>query len=108
MRDSEVMKMMAILQAAYWRRPLEEPTITLYREMLADLPAAQALTALRDIIRESKWAPTVAEIRERTLEQMPRLPAPSHVPQLSPEQRIGVTEVREAVARMMARWNGRS
>lgn len=79
MRESEAMKLVGKLAAAYPHAKLGEgvamsETLQVYAEMLADLDFADAERAVVEIIAESRFFPTIAEIRERVASERVALP----------------------------------
>lgn len=65
------------LMAAYRQEKLREETIQVYAEELADLRPDALAIAVVEIIRRSKFFPSVAEIREETKEVLRGLPTPT-------------------------------
>lgn len=73
MNRAEASQLVAVLLAAYpaqaERIPSLETTAEVYEQFLSDLDYAEADRAVRALIAESKWLPTVAEIRDRVAEE---------------------------------------
>lgn len=74
MTDKEITRLLAVLEGAYPRQNIEDKTIKAYTALLRDLDFELASKAVAEHIRESKWFPTVAEIRERCVEMAHYLP----------------------------------
>lgn len=68
MTKQEAMKLVALLKAGWPRQELGAETISLYADMLKDIPLAEAQAAVQRIVQTSKWFPTIAEIREQVAE----------------------------------------
>lgn len=66
--------LLADLKDAFPRQRVELATITVYVRELADVPIDDLERAVRGIIRESQWFPTVSEIRARVAEMTLELP----------------------------------
>lgn len=60
---AETFAMMGLFKAAFPRQPLDEATIRIYADMLADIPADEAMLAARRLLATSEWCPTIAAIR---------------------------------------------
>ena len=67
MTKTEVMKLVAVLCAAYPSAKFTAETSSVYEHMLADLDGTTTTAAVEQLISSSRWLPTVAEIRERVL-----------------------------------------
>lgn len=92
MTGAEVKRLVSMLVAT-WPRPEVRPeTVGVYCAALADLDAKAAHAAVMDLVRTSRFFPTVAEIRERVVRD--RVPLPS------PEEAWGI--VRRAIGRVGA------
>lgn len=74
MTREEVILLMGTLETAYPRQyknttdketeiKQAETTVNLWAAMLSDITAENAMEAVKDIIRTSKWRPTIAEVR---------------------------------------------
>ncbi len=96
------------LVAAFPQQPVAPETLVVMAEELADIPAERLEQAIRDCIRESRWFPTIAELRERS--------KPKPVPQSRAPDREHLAQLHEAYARAEergralrpAQLNGRS
>jgi hypothetical protein len=77
MTKHEAAKLVAVLSAAYPRQEIEEATLAIYCEMLLDLDHAIAERGVKVLMANSRWFPTIAEIREAVLEQQSPLPSPA-------------------------------
>lgn len=75
MTQSEALKLVAILKAAYPRQPTDAATSEVYAGFLADLDYEAANEAIRRIITTSRFFPTIAEIREEVAENAVGLPS---------------------------------
>ena len=66
MTKHETMQLLAIIRAAYpgWQKGNEQAAAELWAQQLRDIDANRAATALDKHIKTSKFAPTIAEIRE--------------------------------------------
>jgi hypothetical protein len=65
-----VPEILTIPAAAYPRFELTPPTIRIYEQTLSDIPVDALQAATLDLIGESRFFPTVAEIRERAFALM--------------------------------------
>lgn len=67
MKRSEAAKLIGILMASYPHAKIPQPeaTASAYEEFLLDLDAAAATRAVKRLIAESKFFPSIAEIRDR-------------------------------------------
>jgi len=90
MTQAEAAKLLAVVAAAYASFDVDETKVQVWRELLGDLDLDLVSTAVRRHIAASKWAPTVAEIREEAT----RL---SHPEQMTAGEAWGA--VHEAVQR---------
>jgi len=70
MTNSEVAKLVAMLLQAYPQAQFGPASSAMYERMLVQLDAAAALAAVEQIIRTSKFMPTISEIREAAALQM--------------------------------------
>ena len=68
MTKQEALKLVAILEMAYPRQDLREQTVEVYARFLQDLDYKVAERAIQNHIRNEKWFPTIAEIREACVE----------------------------------------
>jgi hypothetical protein len=76
--EIEAAKVIATLTAAYPRHEIPEETTKLYAKFLQDLEYQKAQSAVIRIITNSRFFPTVAEIREAVLKvEQPNLPLPA-------------------------------
>lgn len=67
MTKTEVMKLVAVLCAAYPSAKFTAEASSAFESALADLGYAVANAAVEQIIGTSRWMPTIADIRERVL-----------------------------------------
>lgn len=66
--DAQIVAIVTLLEEAYpQRQALQGTTVALYRRLLADLDGNMLLAAAHQHIADSKWFPTVAELREGAL-----------------------------------------
>ncbi len=65
-----IVEILTVLAAAYPRFELTSATVRIYEQTLSDIPVDGLKAATLDLIAESKWFPTVAEIRERAFALM--------------------------------------
>ncbi len=77
MTKEQVYEIVQTFSIAFPNASLPPETIVLYCDMLADLPYDAAKTAVMKIIKTAKFFPTIAEIREATLRQMPGVNPPT-------------------------------
>lgn len=63
----QVMKVCGVMAAAYPGFNLRAETIAVYAELLADLDTDTLAVAAKQAVAESKFFPTVAELRERVI-----------------------------------------
>ena len=89
MTKREALELVNVLAAAYPRQVLEKPTIDLYTLYLQDLDYRVTQRVIANHIRNEKWFPTIAEIREACVEMVHEIP--------STEQAMEI--IREAVRR---------
>lgn len=75
MTELEALKLVKIIQSAYPRQEFPEDTVRIYALSLADLPAKLGQQAVMELVRTSKWTPTIAEIRQRAAEIGRPMPA---------------------------------
>lgn len=68
-------RILASLEHAYPRQPLRPDTAAVYMRELADIPDDLLDGAVRAVIRESQWFPTVAEIRAKAADLQLGLPS---------------------------------
>jgi len=74
LNEQQVVAIVKVLQSAYPRTEFSRETITVYENMLKDLPAKETSEAVKRLITSSKWLPTIAEIRQEVAELMTALP----------------------------------
>jgi hypothetical protein len=74
---------MVVLTAAFTKE-VPDATIELYVDSLADLPDEALLGVATEIVLTSRWLPTIAELRERTVNKLD----PSLIPP-TPDQAWG-------------------
>lgn len=60
-----IMEVLTVLAAAYPRFQLPAATVRIYEQTLSDIPLQTLRAATLDLIAESKFFPTVAELRKR-------------------------------------------
>lgn len=106
MTPGETARVLAVLTAAYPNVTLEEPTVRLWAQQLADVAAKDAQAVATSIIRTDQWFPTLARFFEvwrehRRLERMretnPALPAAPASPPLAKER---IAEIREQLSKV--------
>lgn len=85
MTNIECAKVLALLKAAYPRTELSDATIEVYTECLADEDYTAVRARALEAIQESKFFPTVAELRD-------------HAPPATPEQ-IRARRIRDEMDR---------
>lgn len=68
MTESEALKLVAVLAAAYPRQAMGQASIRAYASMLGDLDYPETDAAVRRIICSSKWLPSIAEVRAEVAE----------------------------------------
>lgn len=66
MVKSEVSKILAVLAAAYPKFEVDEFRLQLWYEMIKDISYEDAQGGIKNIICNSRFAPTIAEVREET------------------------------------------
>ncbi len=67
MSKEDAASALAVLTAAY-NRELPKPTARLYIQALSDLPSEPLAKAVNVLIKSSRWFPTIADVRETTME----------------------------------------
>lgn len=77
MNQSEALKLVAVLKAAYPRQPTDAATSEVYAGFLVDLDYEAANAAIRQLITIRRFFPTIAEIREEVAEEAAGLPSPT-------------------------------
>ena len=75
MKQSEALKLVAVLKAAYPRQETDEATAEVYVGFLTDLDAEVADKVVREMIATSRFFPTIAEIRGAAAEASCGLPS---------------------------------
>lgn len=75
MTKAEALKLVAILEAAYPRQDLRPETVEVYAQFLQDLDYSVASKVVHNHIRNEKWFPSVAEIREACVELVHVIPS---------------------------------
>lgn len=75
MTKKEALQLMTILQMAYPRQNLGEKTVEVYAGFIQDLDYKTAERAIQNHIRNEKWFPAIAEIREACVELVHNLPS---------------------------------
>lgn len=75
MTEPEVAELLGILVAAYPNQQINPQTVSVYTMALADLDAGEALQAVRRILAESRFFPTIAEIRQDVTRARVALPS---------------------------------
>lgn len=73
---AEALKLVAILEAAYPRQELREETAAIYAQFLQDLDYQIASKVVQNHIRNERWFPTIAELREACVEMVHVIPTP--------------------------------
>lgn len=77
MTNKEGLKVLSVLTAAYPQQKVEDETLKLYLRFLADIPFQYGQAAALNLIAESKWFPTVADLRKEAVSLMPQGQLPS-------------------------------
>lgn len=68
--DEATLKVLIVLASAYPKFELTEPTIRIYKELLADIPPEILQLAAKGVISENVFFPAVAELRKKAFEIM--------------------------------------
>jgi len=68
MTKTEVVKLLAVISGAYPNMQVTEATVALWYELLGDLDINLALAAVKKLILESSYPPTIADIRKRVVD----------------------------------------
>lgn len=63
--DAELLTLICKLFASFPNTNVNEQTVTVYLEILADIPVAELRTAINQCLAECKFLPTIAELREK-------------------------------------------
>lgn len=87
MTRTEALELITVLEAAYPRQELKKTTVDVYVQFLQDLDHKLAQRVVAQHIRNEKWFPTIAEIRETAAEMVYQLPSTE----------AALTHIREAV-----------
>jgi hypothetical protein len=74
MTRAQAMALVALLKATYPREQFDEDRVSVWVQMLVDLPADAGQRAVGALIRESTWLPSVAEIRRFVVTEQLQLP----------------------------------
>ena len=88
MTKTETVKLLAVISAAYPNMQVTEATVDLWHELLGDQDLNIVLVAVKKLILESPYPPTIADIRKRAVEVM-----------TPPEDRIDAAEAWGEVQR---------
>ena len=75
MTRTEALQLITLLQMAYPRQALGEKTVEVYANFIQDLDYKTAEKVIADHIRNEKWFPSVAEIREACVELAHEIPS---------------------------------
>ena len=73
MTEAEVVMLVKILEGAY-HKEFSEDSIKVYVAMLKDIPFNLAQQAASNLIKSSKWLPSISELREEALKLANPLP----------------------------------
>lgn len=76
MKDSEVVDILQQLKAAYPRQPISKDTLEIYARELEPFGADEMYTAMRWLLRNSRFFPTIAELIGSVAERRLNLPGP--------------------------------
>jgi len=68
MTKTDIVKLLAVINAAYPNMQISEATVSLWHELLGDLNLDFALAAVKKLILESPFPPTIADIRKQVVE----------------------------------------
>lgn len=74
MTSANTLTLMKRLKAAYPRQQLGTDTLTAYAEALDDFPYQAVDRAVDNVIRTSKWFPSIAELRQEAAELLCAFP----------------------------------
>jgi hypothetical protein len=66
--DSEIVKLIGLVAAAYPNTQVSRETIKVYESMLRDIPLDVLTASVQQCMAESEFMPTVAKIRNKALE----------------------------------------
>ena len=75
MTRTEALKLVTMLQLAYPRQVLDERNVKVYAQFIEDLDYKVAERAIQSHIRNEKWFPAIAEIREACVELAHAIPS---------------------------------
>ena len=75
MTKKEALGLITLLQMAYPRQNLGEKTVEVYAQFIQDLDYEVAQRVIQNHIRNEKWFPAIAEIREACVEAVHELPS---------------------------------
>jgi hypothetical protein len=76
--DKETAKLLGIIAISYQNFKLDKEVIAVWHEMIGDLDFTLAQMAVKKLISESPFPPTIHDIRRRAMEaQFPDLPTPA-------------------------------
>lgn len=70
MKKTETVQMMAVINAAFPNMQVTEAMVSLWHELLRDLSFDIAKMAVKKLILESPFPPTIADVRKRAVEIM--------------------------------------
>lgn len=76
MNDQETSQILELISAAWPKNPLPAKTAVLYGTMLSDFSFRETYAAVKQMICESKFTPSIAEIRRHVIETRCGLPEP--------------------------------
>ena len=82
MTRTEALQLITMLQMAYPRQTLEGKTVEVYANFIQDLDYKVTEKAIAQHIRNEKWFPTIAEIREACVELAHEIPSTEHAMEL--------------------------
>lgn len=68
MKKTEVVQLLAVINAAFPNMQITETTVELWHELLGDLDFELAKAAVKKLILESPYPPTIADIRKHVME----------------------------------------
>lgn len=78
MTKKEALQLITLLQMAYPRQALGDKTVEVYAGFIQDLDYNVAERAIQNHIRNEKWFPAIAEIREACVELAHKIPSTEH------------------------------
>ena len=82
MTKKEALQLITLLQMAYPRQALGDKTVEVYAGFIQDLDYKVAERAIQNHIRNEKWFPAIAEIREACVELAHQIPSTEHAMEL--------------------------